>query len=232
MSWFRARRVNLVFPHPLSVESATDGAAFELHISGHYTPGTARHIDRESLVRHRISGVAREVCRDFHADEGSIAADALNARLGIPTNCIDRYYWRLTAHARIYVNDDLRALAAQRRADHGRVERLRYLKTALYSDPSLLAVEYLDRDPAAKIDSGRIEELRRYADELRQAEYWWSPLMVAWNELAMRSAASQSTGVAMEILLETIQKFDRSLARKHGLGPDVFPRKEDGATQP
>jgi hypothetical protein len=108
--------------------------------------------------------------------------------------------------------------AAQHRKDEERVARLRYLRSVLYADPSLLVIDHLDRNPSTPIDRGLIFRYYAMANDLQEAKEWWTPLMAAWRELAIHAAASPNgIDMAMDGLLMAINKLDARLASRHSL---------------
>lgn len=215
---FWRRSVEVALPEPLRLPSNTDGADFDARFSAQYLSGRTFHGDRASLVRHHLLREARLIARDWRADEAHAAQDAINACFGKPRDCPDDFYRKLTAHVELRASADARQAAAQARDDEARIERLRYLRTALYTDPTLLVIEHLDRHPETEIDHGRIEHLRRLADELRHGERWWAPLMTAWNELAQHTSDTPGAArEAMTVLHNAIQRLDATLALRHNL---------------
>ncbi|WP_203898190.1 hypothetical protein [Virgisporangium aliadipatigenens] len=168
-------------------------------------------------MRATLTANVLSICGRWEADEASSASDAINAEFGAPRSCSQGYFRDLVAEVRIRTSAEARQAAERSRADRARVARLQYLKAALYSDPTLLAIEYLDRNPSAKIDTSRLDGLQKFADEIRHREQWWSPIMRAWDELAVRTMSAESADIAIEVLIDAIRRLDLSLARRHGV---------------
>lgn len=164
---------------------------------------------------------ARNIAGKWEADDRLEALCEINAWLGEPHDCPQGFYRKLSGHAELLMSRKARENAIRAREDRAHVERLRYLKAMLYTDPSLLAVEYLDqnRDHISTIDVGSIEKFRLLADRLRETEQWWSPLMAAWNELAANTRSREGIEEAMKILNDSIRRLDSKLAARHKL-PD------------
>jgi hypothetical protein len=109
-------------------------------------------------------------------------------------------------------------LAIEMQREKAKLERLRYLKEALYSDPSLLIIDHLQRHPE---DIGRgdldFNKFYKLANSLRESERWWSPLMIAWSELAAQTQSQEAASEAMRALLDAIRRLDAKLATRHKL---------------
>ncbi|MEU4290020.1 hypothetical protein AB0E63_17515 [Kribbella sp. NPDC026596] len=223
MRW-RRRRVELAFPERNRLRTSLDGVDFDARVIVRFVPSRKDHFDRESLVRTRVVESASNISRAYAADDLSAAQAAINAELGCPSDCADGYYRRLTAKVELGVSADAARAAAQNRKDAERVARLRHLRSVLYTDPGLLAVDHLDRNPGAPVDRKAIREYYAIANHFREAEEWWSPLMLAWSELATEAAGSPNGGtVAMDGLLEAINNLNARLAARHSV-----PRRPSG----
>lgn len=189
------------------------------NITVQYRHGRKAHNSREELVRFQVMTIARNIAEKWEADDRLAAQDEINAWLGEPRDCPQGFYRKLTGHAELLMTPKAYENAIRAREDRAHVERLRYLKTALYTDPSLLVVEYLDlnRDHIGTIDVGSVDRFRQIADRLREAEQWWSPLMAAWNELAANTRSREGIEEAMKILNDSIRRLDARLASRHQL---------------
>jgi hypothetical protein len=93
---------------------------------------------------------------------------------------------------------------------------LNFLKTALYSDPALMAIGFLEQHPD-QFDNIDFSKFRRLADHLNAGERWWGPLMLAWNELASKADSQEAITECMNVLLEVLHRLDSKLANRHGL---------------
>lgn len=217
ISLFGRRMTDLSFPAPARLPSATDGVGFLAHVSGRYRRGRAYHHNRDSFVRSQVLQLARRVSIEWEGDERHSAQDAINAILGESRSCPQGYYHQLVAKVELRIGASELQTAIQAREDRGRVERLRALKASLYTDFGLLAIDCLERQPRPLIDEIKIDDLRRFADELAEREQWWSPLMIAWKELAAQARSPEAVESAMTVLLEAIRQLDATLAARHGL---------------
>lgn len=197
---------------------------FDARLRASFVPRRKDHRDRDSLIRTRVLESASDVSGQYGADDAPAAQAAINAKLGGPQDCVDGYYRRLTARVELGVSADAARAAAQRRQDDARVARLRYLRSVLYTDPSLLLIEHFDRNPSASMaPEVLVQKYQALANQLREAEEWWSPLMVAWSELATQTAgSSDDVIVAMKALLAAINELDGRLAARHSL-PSTLP---------
>ncbi|WP_189329462.1 hypothetical protein [Actinoplanes ianthinogenes] len=110
-----------------------------------------------------------------------------------------------------------RQAAIQTREDARRIERLHRLKAALYSDPSLLVVDFLDRNPNLQITAQDIDRFRKLAHDLRHQEQWWWPVMSAWSDLALQTNSPEAALHVMEALRRAILGLNRELAVRKGV---------------
>lgn len=218
MSWFRQRLVELSFPTADFLPSATSGVYFKAQINAHYRRTRVFHEDRDSFVRHEVRCFMSAITERWAADELYAAQDAVNAALGRPSKCSEGFYTDLTAHVQLSITEDGVKAARIERADRARIERLEFLKRTLYTDPSLMAIEYFEHHPecvtSEEID---ITSFRNLANNLRSFDEWWSPLMTAWTELSANTAPREAVEQSMRVLLDAIQRLDAKLAMKYKL---------------
>lgn len=219
MPWYRSVPSHPLFKEPRRLPSATSGVDFTANITAQYRHGRRPHNNREELVCFRVMTIARKIAVKWEADDRGAAQDEINACLGESLDCPQGFYRKLTGHAELLINRKAHENAIRAREDRVHVERLRYLKAALYTDPSLLVVEYLDqnRNQINVIDVGNIDKFRLLADRLREVEQWWSPIMTAWNELAANTSSKEGIEEAMKVIGDSIRRLDSKLARRHGL---------------
>lgn len=217
--WYRSVPPHPLFKEPRRLPSATSGVDFTANITAQYRHGRKTHNNREELVCFRVMALARKIAVKWEADDRAAAQDEINAYLGEPLDCPQGFYRKLIGHAELLMSRKAHENAIRAREDRVHVERLHYLKAALYTDPSLLVVEYLDqnRDHISDIDVGNIDKFRLLAGRLREAEQWWSPIMTAWNELAANTSSREGIEEAMKVLNDSIRRLDSKLATRHGL---------------
>jgi hypothetical protein len=213
-SW--RKEIRLSFPDREWLPSATKDTCFAASISGTCRPGRRAHQDLVGLARSETLRRASEVSIHWDADQWSAAQDAINAVIGAPHDCSSDFYRRLAAQVRLMPDKDAVNTAMQIRLDRTRVNRLNFLKTALYSDPTLIAVWYLEQHPD-RVDDINFDKFRRLADQLQAGEHWWGPLMLAWNELASKADSQEAIKECMNVLLEVLHRLDSRLANRYGL---------------
>lgn len=208
-----------LFREPLRLPSHTSGVDFTAEITAQYQHGRKSHTNLEEFVCFQVVTTVRKVAQKWEADERLAAQNEINAYLGEPHDCPQGFYRKLTGHAELLMSSKSRENAIRAREDRAHVARLRYLKTALYTDPSLLMIDYLDqnRDHISTIDVDRIEKFRLLADRLQEAEQWWSPIMAAWNELAANTKSREGIEEAMRVLNDSIRRLDSKLAARYKL---------------
>jgi hypothetical protein len=218
--WLRRKQVEARFALPVRLPSATPQIAFEAQMKATFQSGRTQHNALEALVRSNVVDAARETAQKWHADEIDAAQDAINARLGKATDSPGGTYRRLIASAKLRISAAERDAANQWRNVRHKIEHLEYLKAQLYSDPSLLMIDYLERE-GAQIMSLDVNTFHRIVISIRQFDHWWSPLMVAWSELAARADSPETLNGTMAILLDSIRRLDSKLADRHGLPNQV-----------
>ncbi|MFB4304377.1 hypothetical protein [Actinomadura sp. NTSP31] len=187
----------------------------------HYRPGRARHCNPDSAARAHLTAIAREEAASWQADQLAAAADAINAKLGRPVHRPQEGYRDLVGRVELCLAPGAAEAVAQLRDHQAHVERLRYLKAALYTDPALLLIDHLHRVPQALTGdvTAILEDYRRLADQLEHHEPWWADVRRAWNELAARTHSRQGASESMHVLVDVIMRLDSRLAAEHGLPP-------------
>lgn len=228
-SLFHRRLRELSFPGPLRLPSVNELIAFDADITARYRPGRARHRDREAYIRARVLSIARSSAQEWYADEVASAEDAINARLGKPDRCYDGIYHDLTAHVKLQIGAKTREAAERDREDRARIDRLKFLKLALYSDPSLLIIEHAEKSKKP-VPEENFEAYWRFSDRLQSRDRWWSPLMAAWNAMAAETKSEASVDYSMRVLLAAIRRVDARLADQDGLPKEVDIRKLSNGT--
>ncbi|MDI6098814.1 hypothetical protein QLQ12_09405 [Actinoplanes sp. NEAU-A12] len=211
------RSISLQAAERLRCPSATPGLDFEVTFSARYRAGRTPHENLDSLVRHTLVVEARREAENWDLDEQTHYADALNAQLGKSSRCHEGYYTRLTAKAVVNVSSQARMAAIQLRDDKIRLERLQRLKGALYTDPGLVAIDFLDRNPSLTITDTDLARFRKLAHDLKHHEQWWWPVMTAWSDLALKTESPEAASHLMEMLRQAILQLNRKLAESYGI---------------
>ncbi|MEU8813839.1 hypothetical protein [Actinoplanes sp. NPDC048796] len=210
---------------PLFVESADSGLYFEVFFSGVFRPGNARHSNRSSVVKSEIVEVCSSVCREWSIDQSEAAADAINARLGVPYDCPRDYFRSMAVRVEIVREEESRKTARRMRIERARIERLQFLRNALYSDPALVMIEHLDRHPEDVSRLGRVEDFRALAEKLKFTEKWWWPIQLAWSQLATDTKSSEGREYSIGVLVDAIKRIDARLADQYKIA-DLTDRKD------
>lgn len=213
------REVEVRFPEDQLVPSGTVGADFIVALRAQYRPGRRFHYNRDSLVRSWVLDRVTEIAGKWTVDDYAMAQEHVNSFLGRGHHCSEKFYRSLVAHVEFRVSAESARVARQERLDNARLERLKYLKDVLYADPALMVIEHLERNPHISPAEITVADFRKFSGNLRAEEEWWSPLMVAWNNLAEQINSSEEVEVSMRILLDAIRRLDERLANNYGLPP-------------
>ncbi|NBE99986.1 hypothetical protein FE391_41680 [Nonomuraea sp. KC401] len=222
MAWFRRPWVKLTFPDIVLLPSKTRGVHFEAIFDIKYRPGSASQLSRDSCVRRDVRSLSCNIASQWQADEASAAQDAINVELGGYASCPHGFYKDLVGSVELSVDRDGLNAALQERADQVRFERLKWLREALYYDPSLLVIDHLERHPETLLNADfKVDNFWKFSNRLRSAEKWWSPLMAAWTELAAKTQSQQAIEQCMRVLLDAILRLDARLAAEHKLPTGV-----------
>lgn len=130
------------------LESRTPGVPFRMSGSVRWIPGKLSHPSPEAFVRNVVTSKAQTVAIRRYADDVHGAEDAINADLG-SGNIKDTVYFSGLIATITLGHPDQEDMANSRkyRDSLARVERLRFLKGQLYNDPSMLLLDYIDRNP-------------------------------------------------------------------------------------
>lgn len=210
---FLRRKRDLGGPIYCELPSATDGAYFSAQISGSWRQGSAFHADRLALLRADVVSIAREIARTWHADEREECENAINAKLGAPQRCPNGFYVDRWARVVLDIDGKSISIARQRKEDHGRIERLKWIADLLYSDPKLLMVDYFERHPDRQIEDKDIDRFRRFAAQIKGFEDWWSPIMQAWIEISASTKTTAPSSLSLDILRDVIMALDSRLSK-------------------
>ena len=165
------------FREPRLINSRTPGVAFEMTGSVWWKARRTQHPDIEAVVRDTVAERARAVAIKHDADNLHGAQDAINANLGtIPRT---RHYSELRATVILRISDSAKADALQYRHSIAYVERLRWLKEQLYSDPTMLMLDYLDKNPGKTADLPELAHFQQLALKVTNGEKWWCRVLEA-----------------------------------------------------
>jgi len=199
------------------LESKTAAHLFEMGVVASYRRGRSKHESIEALVRRDIRKFAEREAARWEVDEAQYFQDSLNAEFGHPNNCSRDCYRDLTATFEVRSTAHGRQAALNARLDRTRVERFKLLRAALYSDPTLLLISQLEQHPELTIDQAKVDEAWRISSLFRHNEEWWSPLMQAWSSLAGGIKTEEASLMAVQVLVDAIERLDKSLIEKYGI---------------
>ncbi len=155
------------------------------------------------------------VAASHDADQAQVAEDEMNSAIGAGLNSPHGYYRDLVATIRLKIDGDGAEAAAALRADQRRVRQLQQLKSLLYSDPTLMLIDHVERHPELTDPSqmaARLDGYRALADQLVQHDDWWRPIAAAWNALAVRANTNPAAArMVQDSIIEVIEELARSL---------------------
>lgn len=211
----RRQIVELARSGPYKLPTSLADVHIDAWTTGTFRRGRSRHADLESHARTDVIKLAAAISQTFGADDVIAVGAAINSELGRPRDCPDWHYRQLTARVEVTVTAEAARAAAEHRNDRARVARLHDLQAGLYSNPGLLVIDHLDRNPGAVPDLKLITDYYKLAGHLQEAGEWWGSLMAAWDEV-VRSSPKQRTEI-MESLRKAIFDLDPQLAARHSL---------------
>lgn len=205
------------------LQSRTPGVLFEMTGSARWKPGRTSHPAIEALVRDIVVRRAQDIADDRYADDIRGAEDAINADL--VANCIGQtpYFSGLTATVTLGLSERDIANSREFRDSYARVERLRFLKRELYSDPSMLMLDYLDKNPGKLAEQPDLAHFQQLALKVSNGERWWCRILDVLDKLSSEVSDKDGNLWVMNVLIGAL---------KQG-APDIFNQfKEDRATHP
>ncbi|MGW4807224.1 hypothetical protein [Kitasatospora sp. NPDC004272] len=214
----RGRFTCVVERRPL--RSRTPELFFRATFSAEWGPGTEDHRNIESLVARDLLERATPLSELWSVDEVRPAHDWLNAELGRGYDSSDGYYRGLTSKVQLFLDADTREAALQRRQDRARVQRLMYLRDALYSDPELLLLDYLERHPD-ELGTVDIRPFQQLARSVRTGNEWWYPALDALARLSSASDPVCGDATAMKALLKAFKEAAPELIDVYGLNHET-----------
>lgn len=198
------------------LESRTPGVAFEMTGSAWWKPRRIVHSDVETVVHEAVFQQAQEIASKRYADDVYGAQDAINAHLGARHYEHSPYYSRLTAKITLRLSKQGMNRSLEYRDCVARVERLRFLKDELYSDPSMLLLDHLDRNPDKLSDLPNPAEFQRLASMVAKNDQWWSRILYVLDRLSSEVSDRDGNFYAMNVLLTAMQKAAPDLFNEHG----------------
>lgn len=198
------RRHETHFREPRLLDSRTPGVAFEMTGSAWWKARRTRHPDIEAVVRDAVVERARIVAIKHEADDVHGAQDAINADLGALSRT--RHYSNLRATAILRITDQAETDALHYRHSIAHIERLRFLKQQLYSDPTMLIIDYLDKDPRKAADLPDLADFQKLALKITNGERWWCWVIDALDRLSARVSDEHGNLYLIEMMFAALQE--------------------------
>jgi hypothetical protein len=210
------------FPGVRLLESRTPGVSFRMSGSVRWVPGKASHPCLEALVRDVATSKAQAIAIRRYGDDVHGAEDAINADLGSGNLEDTPYYSGLTATVALDIPDQEDIANSRNYRDSlARVERLRFLKDQLYSDPSMLLLDYIDRNPGKLDDLPDLAGFQRLALKISDGERWWCRVLDIMERLSSEVPDERGNLWAMTLLLGALKEAAPDLFGNHQKEGDV-----------
>lgn len=213
MSLF-GRPHHTVFQNARRLPSATEGIDFTAMVEVVWRPRRRREPNLHDSMRADVVETASQASIKCTAYDLRAAENFVNAQLAAWAGTPPSRYRRISPRVSLSLSEGAADVLAQRRADEERVRRLTFLKTSLYSDPALVVLEYLERNPGQTGD----ELIKRYLHALgliNSSGQWWAPLLEGGEALAQRLSAHDLAYMLMRALTATISELTQEEPRQH-----------------
>jgi hypothetical protein len=202
---------------PRLLDSRTPGVVFQMTGSIRWEPHRTAHLDVEAVVRDAVFNRAQAFASERYADDVRGTEDAINADLGIRRCESSPFYSGLVATVTLKVSEQGIRHSLEYRNSVAQIQRLHFLKRELYSDPSMLLLDYLDRNPGELADPPDIARFQRLALRISNGDRWWCRILDILDRLS--SEVSDKTGnfYVMKILFGALQEA----------APDLFAEYQE-----
>jgi hypothetical protein len=202
------------------LKSLTPGVPFRITGSARWVPGKVSHPAIEALVRNVVVSQAQEIALKRYADDSSGTEDAINSSLGSGLITDTPYYSALTATVTLdRPTQEEIASSHEYRSSLARVERLRFLKSQLYGNPSMLLLDYIDRNPDKLDELPDLASFQLLALEVSNGEQWWLRVLYVLEKLSSEVSDEKGNLWAMNVLLTALKES----------APDLFSHREKEA---
>jgi hypothetical protein len=216
----RSRTQETHFCEVRLLESRTPGMPFRMSGSAQWVSGKLMHPRIEALVRDTVTSKAQEIAAGRYADDVHGTEDAINSNLG-PGNIQDTLYYSGITAAITLARLDEQDIANSRkfRESLAQIERLRFLKDQLYSDPSMLLLDYIDRNPGKLAEIPDLASFQHLALKVSNGDRWWCQVLHVLEMLSAEVSDEKGNLWAMTVLLGALKEA----------APDLFsrPQKEN-----
>lgn len=205
------------------LESRTPGVPFKMSGSVRWIPGKLSHPAIEALVRDVATSKAQEIAIGRYADDIHGTEDAINSNLG-SGNIEDTLYYSGLNATIILAHPDQQDIANSRkyRDSVARIERLRFLKDQLYSDPSMLLLDYVDRNPGKLDDVPDLASFQHLALKISNGERWWCQVLDVLERLSSGVSDEKGNLWAMTLLMGALERA----------APDLFSHPQQESNVP
>lgn len=211
----RSRTQETHFCEVRLLESRTPGVPFRMSGSVRWVPGKLMHPRTEALVRDVVTSKAQEIAVSRYAEDVHGTEDAINSNLG-PGNIPDAPYYSGITAAITLIHPDEQDIANSRkyRDSLAQIERLRFLKDQLYSDPSMLLIDYIDRNPGKLAEIPDLASFQHLALKISNGDRWWCQVLHVLERLSTEISDEKGNLWAMTVLLGALKEA----------APDLFGR--------
>jgi hypothetical protein len=209
------------FPEPCLLESRTPGVVFQMTGSMRWKERRGRHSNIEAVVRSAVARQAQAIAIKQYADDIHNAEDAINADLAKSHRCNTRFYSNLTANVTLRLNQQARTNAMEYRHSVAHIERLRFLRKQLYSDPAMLLIDYLEKHPEQQ-EPPDIARFQRLAVNVTMGDRWWSRVLDALEKLSSNVHEQDGNLFVMDVLIRTLKAAAPELFEHHHLDGPPF----------
>jgi hypothetical protein len=183
--------------------------------SAWWKPRRTAHSDVETVVREAVFRQAQAIASKRYADDVYGTQDAINADLGGQHHEPSPYYSRLTGKVTLRLSNQGMNRSLQYRDCVARVERLRFLKDELYSDPSMLFLDHLDRNPEKLSDLPNPADFQRLALMVAKGDQWWYRILHVLDRLSSEVSDKDGNFYAMNVLFTALQEAAPDLFKEH-----------------
>jgi hypothetical protein len=188
------------------LESRTPGVPFNMIGSARWVSGKAAHPAIDALARNVVVSRAQNIASDRYADDILGTEDAINSALGPGLIKDTPYYSGLTATITLARPDERDIANARKHRDSlARVERLRFLKDQLYSDPSMLLLDYIDRNPEKLGEIPDLASFQHLALKVSNGERWWCQVLQVLGKLSSEVSDEKGNLWAMKVLISALK---------------------------
>ena len=208
------------------LESRTPGVPFQMSGSAWWKRRRIRYPDVQAAVLDAVCHEAQDIAITRYADDFRGAQDAINANLGVIQRSRNtHFYSALTAKVTLTLSNEAAADALAYRHSVAYVKRLRFLREQLYSDPAMLMLDHLEKNPGKADDElPDMAHFQRLAMKISNGERWWCRILDAMDRLAPHTTDQNGNLLAMDVLIRVLKEA----------APDYFKwqEEEEQATPP